>query len=244
MGWSRDWVRRSTTATVRWASSAALCNHFQQVGFADVEGARAGDEVTAGVQDFQGAEIQLLVTAQRRFQVVFLPRESGRIDHHDVEALLFLVGSLEEIEAVGFLPFQVGESVQTLAALRLSQRVRRRIHAQNRIAMGRERQGKSARVGEAIQRAPASITCGGGAIFALVQKSPGLLPVQQVEAHLHAVFFHHNFADFLPRQHAALLRKALKAAHGDIIAFQDRARREFLLQNLNHRGLHAGPCPG
>ena len=34
-----------------------------------------------------------------------------------------------------------------------------------------------------------------------------------------------------------MLRQALEAAHGDIVAFKDRARREFLLQNLNHRGL-------
>ena len=103
--------------------------------------------------------------------------------------------------------------------------------------MGRERQGKSARVGKAIQRSPARIIRGCGAIFALVEKPAGLLPVQQVEAHLHAIFFHHDFADVFPRQHAALLRQALKAAHGGIIALKDGAGREFLLQDLHHRGL-------
>jgi hypothetical protein len=34
-----------------------------------------------------------------------------------------------------------------------------------------------------------------------------------------------------------LLRQTLEAAHGHIIAFKDRAGCEFLLQNLNHRGL-------
>ena len=62
--------------------------------------------------------------------------------------------------------------------------------------------------------------------------------MQQVEAHLHAVFFHHHFADFFPRQHAALLRQALEAAHGGIVAFKNRAGRKFLLQNFHDRRLH------
>ena len=47
----------------------------------------------------------------------------------------------------------------------------------------RRRQGerKSTRVGKAVERSPTGIVRGRGAVFTLVEKSSGLLSVQQVE---------------------------------------------------------------
>ena len=79
----------------------------QQVGLADVEGTGAGEQKSAWVEDLQGAQVQFLVTAQRRFPAGLLAGEGGRIEHNGIVALALVVSGLEEVKAVGFAPFDV-----------------------------------------------------------------------------------------------------------------------------------------
>src|SRR5207302_11311227 len=147
---------------------------FEQVGFADVERARAREQKSARVEHFERAQVEFLVASQGRLDVRLLARERRRVKHDGVEALAFLVSGLQEVEAIGFLPLDVREAVQLLVAARERERARGNLDSEDRLALWRQGQRKSASVAEAIEQAPARVLLRRGAVLALIEKAPGL----------------------------------------------------------------------
>ena len=212
-------------------------DHAQQVGLAHVKRTRAGDQVPAGVQNLHGAQVQFLVAAQGGIEVAFLAGERGRVEHDEIKPLLFGVGRLQKIETVGFLPLDVFEFIERLAELPLAEGVGGGVEGEDRLAMRRDRERESARVGEAIQRPAVGVTCCSRTVFPLVEKSAGLLAADQVVAQLDAVFLDDDLVDVVARENSLLLGQSLQRADADVVAFDDRAWRKGAFEDFHDGGL-------
>jgi len=79
--------------------------HFQEVGLANVVGARAGDENSTWAEHLEGAEVEFLVAAEGGIEVALGFGEGGRVENDGVIALAGGGVVLEQIEGVGFDPF-------------------------------------------------------------------------------------------------------------------------------------------
>src|SRR5208283_525618 len=80
---------------------------LEEVRCADVEGTGAGDENPSGAQHLQGAQVELLVTAQGFLEVALGLGEGRRIENDGVIAPVGSGVIPEEIEGVGLDPFQL-----------------------------------------------------------------------------------------------------------------------------------------
>src|SRR5208283_2938746 len=165
--------------------------HPLEFGFADVERAGAGDEDASGPQHLQGAEVELLVAAQRGRHGAFGFGEGGRVEDDGV--VLASGGSvvLEQVEGVGLDPFDLAAAVLSQVELLIPlgdfQRGTRRVNRGHALAHARQVQREAALVGEAIERLTMAIAGGSSVVFALVEEGASLLSGKSVEVKAHAV---------------------------------------------------------
>src|ERR1700685_2786547 len=76
--------------------------------------ARAGDQGASWPQNLHGAEIDFLVAAMGRRDAVAILGECRRIENYHVEAALFVVVLLEQIEGVCLFEGDVCDLIQFL----------------------------------------------------------------------------------------------------------------------------------
>ena len=88
--------------------TGSIGQHFEEIGLADVVGAGAGDEDAARAKHLQGAQVEFFVAAERRVKVALGLGEGGRIENDGVIALPGSGVVLEQVEGVGFDPFDFG----------------------------------------------------------------------------------------------------------------------------------------
>ena len=135
-GWSCAWPRFSRIRARRPASAAAAAQHLQKLAFADVEGARAGDQDAAGPQHLQGAEVQLFVAAQGGGHGAPGLGEGGRIEHDGVVLPAGGGVVLEQVEGVGLDPFDLAATmrgaIELLVSLGDLERRTRRVNRRSR----------------------------------------------------------------------------------------------------------------
>ena len=81
--------------------------HFEEIGLAYVVGAGAGDEDSAGAEHLERAEIELFVAAEGGVEIALGLGEGGRVEN---DGVVVAVGGrivLEQVEGVGFDPFNL-----------------------------------------------------------------------------------------------------------------------------------------
>ena len=93
--------------------------HLEEVLLADVIGAGAGDEDTAGTEHLEGAEIEFLVAAEGGVEITLALGEGRWVEDDGVVVASFVRTSgggvvLQEVEGVGLDPFDFF-SVQKLS---------------------------------------------------------------------------------------------------------------------------------
>ena len=81
--------------------------HFEEVGLADVVGAGAGHQDAAGAEHLQGAEVEFFVAAEGGVEVALTLGERWRVEDDRVVALTGGGVVLEQIEGIGFDPFDL-----------------------------------------------------------------------------------------------------------------------------------------
>src|SRR5271156_5074439 len=81
--------------------------HFQEVGWADVERAGAGDESPSGAQHFHGTQVEFLVAAESFIEVALGFGKRRRIENDGVIAPVRSRVLPQQIEGVGLDPFQL-----------------------------------------------------------------------------------------------------------------------------------------
>ena len=87
--------------------ASGVSQHFEEVGLADVVGAGAGDQDAAWAQHLQGAEVEFFVAAEGGIEIALTLGERGRVEDDRVVALTGGGVVLEQIEGVGFDPFDL-----------------------------------------------------------------------------------------------------------------------------------------
>ena len=105
MGWSLACPRTSTRRKRAVGVAGGVGEHFEEIGLADVVGAGAGDQDAAGAKHLQGAQVEFFVAAEGGIEVALALGEGGRIENDGVVALAGGGVVLEQIEGVGFDPF-------------------------------------------------------------------------------------------------------------------------------------------
>ena len=70
-------------------------------------GARAGDEDSAGTKHFEGAKVEFLVAAKGGVEIALGLGEGGRVEDDGVVAVVGGGVVLEQVEGVGFDPFDL-----------------------------------------------------------------------------------------------------------------------------------------
>src|SRR5664280_3387831 len=162
----RHWVVERLAAFFQKSHSAARIDsggteHREEFAFADVERTGAGDENAAWPKHLQGAEIQLLIAAQRGRHGALGLGERRWIENDSV--ILPPGGSvvLEQIKGVGLDPFDLAATVsgpvELLVPFRHFQRRTRRVHGGDALASPRDVQRKSSLIGETIERVSVSV---------------------------------------------------------------------------------------
>src|ERR1700678_1989942 len=147
--------------------------HFEEIGLADVIGAGAGDENAAGAQHFEGAEIEFFVATESGIEIALGFGEGWRIENDGVVLLAGGGVVLEQIEGVGFNPFdfmnlgsvrlggmKIG-SVQSSVLVGDFERGTRTVDASDVGAARGEMQGESALVTEDVEGLAVGIVRGG-----------------------------------------------------------------------------------
>src|ERR1700678_2122124 len=168
--------------------------HFEEIGLADVIGAGAGDENAAGAQHFEGAEIEFFVATESGIEIALGFGEGWRIENDGVVLLAGGGVVLEQIEGVGFNPFDF----MNLGSVRLGgveggvlvgdfESGARAVDSGDMGAARGEMQRESALVAEDVERLAVGVVRGGEIVFALVEKGSGLLAGKRVEMEANSV---------------------------------------------------------
>src|ERR1035437_2593352 len=135
--------------------------HREEFRLADMERTGAGDENAAWPKHLQGAKIQLLIAAQRGRHGALGLGERRWIENDGVILPARDSVVLEQVEGVGFYPFDLAATVsgpvELLVLLRHFQYRTRRVHGGDGRACGREVQRKSSLIGEAVERVSVSV---------------------------------------------------------------------------------------
>src|SRR5439155_14931897 len=110
-------------------------------------------------------------------------------------------------------------------------------------------QREGAAVRETIERATAGVAARFDAVFRLIEEGPRLLAFEQVGGERDLAFEEFDRTGRVAAQHALALREALVCADADVVALDDRARVDELLQKVGEevatrvggfdQGLHA-----
>ena len=151
---------------------------LEQVG-RNAAGAGERRKQTAGAQQLQREQVDVLVRASCLLHVPRSRGEFRRVEHDHVEALRAVAELAQFGEHIGIAPraARVVESVLRDVCLCLRQRVGRAVDSQHRLcAAGQRRDSKAARIAKAVQHVAAHRKrADATAILALVEKEPGLL---------------------------------------------------------------------
>src|ERR1022692_720957 len=87
--------------------TGSVGEHFEKVRKADMVGAGARNQNPAGAEHLQGAEVEFFVAAEGGIEIALGFGEGGRIENDGVIALAGGGVVLEEVEGVGFDPFDI-----------------------------------------------------------------------------------------------------------------------------------------
>src|SRR5664280_153029 len=226
----RHWVVERLAAFFQNSHSVARIDssgaeHCEEFSLADVERTGAGDENAAWPKHLQGAEIQLLIAAQRGRHGALGLGERRWIENDGV--VLPPGGSvvLEQVEGVGLDPFDfaaaVSGAIELLVLLRHFQRRTRRVHGGDGCASPREVQRKSSLIGETIERVSVSVPCGGGVVLALVEEGASFLPAESVEVEVDSVHGEEGAGSLAAYQLRLARRQLLQFANVGIDALDD-----------------------
>src|SRR5271165_6843507 len=157
----QNWVVLRLAALLQNSNVAACVSrrraqHPQEFCLADVERTGAGNEDAAGPEHFQGAQVELLIAAKRGRNGALGFRKGGWVEDDGV--ILPAGGGVvpEQIEGVGFDPFDLAAAVrgaiELLILLGNLQCRARRIHAGHLLAEARQMQRETPVIGEAVER--------------------------------------------------------------------------------------------
>src|SRR5713101_1338000 len=91
------------------------CDHIEILGGADVVGAAAGDQNAAGTQHLERPQVELFVAAKGSFQAALVLGEGGRIEHDGVVPASGVGVVPQQVEGVGFDPFDLTAVERTVA---------------------------------------------------------------------------------------------------------------------------------
>ena len=177
-----DCVRRSSTRSLRPASSEASATISSSIGLAHVVRAGAGHQHASGSEQPQRAEVDLLVASGRTFQAACgIWRKPGdRAPPSKFAARRGIAG--QQVEDVrlrrnSMLAIPLAAALARAVSKRAAESCRllpRDSHS------GRQMQRKSAGRGEAVERLAAGIARRRQVVLALIEKVAGLLAVQQI----------------------------------------------------------------
>src|SRR5271165_2751296 len=100
------------SSNLRHAQSATgitgcVGQHLDEVGLADVVGAGAGDQDTAGAKHLQGTQVEFFIAPEGGIEVALGLSEGWRIENDRVKALSGRREVLEQVEGVGFDPLDI-----------------------------------------------------------------------------------------------------------------------------------------
>jgi hypothetical protein len=160
--------------------------HFQELRLANVVGTGAGDEDSTGAKHFEGAEVEFLVAAEGGIEVALRLGEGGRIENDRVITLAGGGVVLEQVEGVGFDPFDllVTRLVEGGVLVGDFERGTGAVDAGDVRAAGSQMEGESALVAENVESLAVGVLGGGGVVLALVEEGSGLLAFEGVEVKL------------------------------------------------------------
>jgi len=166
-----------------------------EFGEADVVGAGAGDEQSAGAEHFEGAEVELFIAAECALDGALAFGEGGRIDDDDVPVVFGFGPVAEELEGIGLDPVnRAGEqgAVGFQVALGDLKGGARGVDAGDLGADLGEVEGESSLVGADVKGLTGELQGAGplgrgAVIFTLVKERAGFLPGVGIEEEAEAV---------------------------------------------------------
>ena len=204
--------------------------HFEEIRLADVIGAGAGDEDSARAKHFQGAKVEFFVAAQGGVEVALGFGEGGRVENDGVVAAVGRGIVLEQVEGVGFDPFDfliVEQPALSAAFWSATSRAGRELSMpvtfEQQLA---EVEGEASLIAEDVEGFAVRVLGGGGVVFALVEEGTGLLAFERVVVKLHAVHGESGGGLTTLQQAGCARRKSFQFAYARIHAFDDRNRME------------------
>src|SRR5579863_2305501 len=156
-------------------------------------GAGAGDQNPSRTKHFQGAKVEFLVASDGGVEVALALSEGRWVEDDGVVGLAGGGIVLEQVEGVGFHPFDLLVSVLKLRLIERCvllgdlERGEGAIDPGDMRAPARQMKGKGSLIAEDVERIAVSVLCGDRVIFALVEKRSGFLAFEGFEVELNAV---------------------------------------------------------
>src|ERR1700690_2384640 len=89
-----------------------LCEDLKEEGLGDVVGARAGDQKSSRLEEFQSAEVDLLVAALGGRDAIAILRKGRRIENHHLKAAPDFVVFFQNVEGVPLAEGDVLDSIE------------------------------------------------------------------------------------------------------------------------------------
>src|SRR5579862_1909130 len=184
-------------------------------------GAGAGDEEPAGLQELQGAKIDLLVAALSRGDAITILGEGRWVEDHHLEFAAHMVIFLQYVKGIAFAKSDVGDDIQLLISACGSNRSGCHIACLHMLAVAGHRESEAAVVAEAVEHFARSIAPSSQVVLALVKKGASFLPSAQGVDKSDSVFLGDNLVRNLTVQRGYGLVEAFEQAHLWVVSFEN-----------------------
>ena len=224
------------------SATGGLLDQAQELVTAQVEGAGGGHQQTPGLQHVQAEAVEALIGLEALALVLAALDEGRGIEHHQIEALTFLLELAQGVEGVAL---EAADPLQQAVALGIGAHRRegrgRTVDAHH--LFGPEPggpQSPGADVATDIQGAARAAKAGqAGAILRLIEKPAGLLAGQGRYPKQIALLRHLDLPRVGAPNHLVGQGQSLQFPDGAIVAQQDGRRAQQLIQGGEEVG--AGP---
>src|ERR1022692_4868879 len=214
--------------------------HSEEIGLADVIGAGAGDQNSAGAQHLQRSEIEFFIAAEGGIEVALGFGEGGRIENNGVVVLAGRGIVLEQIEGVGFDPFdffvlelQVVERGILVGAF---ERGPGAVDSRDMRAARGQMESKTSLVAEDVKGFAVGVLGSGSVILTLVKERSGLLAFERIEVELDGVHGEDRGDCFALEEAGWERRQILELADARVHALDDGSWMKPLGQ-LGNKGI-------
>ena len=215
--------------------SRSLGEHAGERRFVHVVRTARGHEDAPRLEKPHGAEIDLLVAAERLRKCRAALRERGRIEDDRIEAIAAVVSGTKPIECVRGRDGNVGKTVPARVRLDPRGSLGGDLDRGDLRARECELKRESAGVAEDVEAPPLRVRRRGRAILALIEEEAGLLSAAKIDLDLdRPVTYDDRLAD-LPVRDPHVARQPLEVADTRIVSEEDSARPEKLRQERDDR---------